>query len=154
MPAVQEAARLAFLAHSRPRRQAIEASEGQEENPLFIPSDDQHQHLQPFSIRVQKIKIAEEIFGNADVTLSHKPAEEILQFHVREQPPGEGDSKLDMETKDQYNLMYSTSKKQVALERIRDENNHVLDIHLHSTREGEVLIERLKALRVIDCPHA
>lgn len=61
--AVEKAVRLAFLAHSRQRRQAIEASEGQEENLLFIPNDDEHLQLQPFSIRVQKNKIGEEIFG-------------------------------------------------------------------------------------------
>ncbi|KAL8916891.1 MAG: hypothetical protein Q9208_008293 [Pyrenodesmia sp. 3 TL-2023] len=152
--AVEEAIRTAFLSHSRPRKQAIAASRGQEENPLLVPSDDERQqHLRPFSFEVETIKVGDEAFGDAMVTLSHKPAQKILRLHVQEQLPGEGDSKLDIEATRPYNLKYSTSKKLIALGRIGDEEKHVLDIHLRSTREGEILIERFKLLRVIDCPH-
>lgn len=151
--AVEEAVRTAFLSHSRPRKQAIAASRSQEENPLLIPSDDEHQQFHPFSFGVETIKIGDEAFEDAYVALSHKPAEKILQFHVQEQPPAEGDSKLEMETTRPYNLKYSTSLKHIALGRIGDEENHILDIHLRSTREGEILIERLKVFRVTNCPH-
>ncbi|KAL8656475.1 MAG: hypothetical protein Q9226_002648 [Calogaya cf. arnoldii] len=148
--AVEESIRVAFLSHSRPKRQAIAASGGQEEDPLFVPICDEHQQNQPFSFRVESLKFGEGPFKNADVDVSHKPPEKILEFDVLS---GDRNSRLDVETKRRYNLKYSTSKKQVALEQIHREDNHILDIHLYSTREGEILIEKIKVLDLVDCPH-
>ena len=145
--AVEEAVRTAFLSHSRPRRQAIATSEGQEENSMFIPRHDE------FSIPVKTINIKEATFENALLTIFHKPAEEVLQVHVEEQHPGQGNGTLDIRTTRPYNLKHSTSKKRVALERTRDEDNHLLDIQLNSMREGETLIERLQVLPVTEYPH-
>ncbi|KAL8752529.1 MAG: hypothetical protein Q9184_005701 [Pyrenodesmia sp. 2 TL-2023] len=104
-------------------------------------------------VEVGTIKIGDEAFDNAEVTLSHQAAEKVRQSHVQEQPRREGDSILDVKTACPHKLIYCTSMKHIALERIRDENNNVLDIQLCSIMKGEILIERLKLLRVIDCPH-
>ncbi|KAI4173116.1 MAG: hypothetical protein LQ346_008477 [Caloplaca aetnensis] len=153
--AVEEVIRNAFLSHSRPRRDATADNGGQGANSVFVCTGDEQEQpqFQPSTFRVETIKVGDETFENAHVTLSHNPAKEILQFHVQEQPSGQGNGTLEVQTAHNYNLKYSTSKKQVALERILHEDNHVLDIHLYSTREGEILVEKLKFFHVIDCPH-
>ncbi|CAO1605083.1 hypothetical protein XANCAGTX0491_008615 [Xanthoria calcicola] len=153
---VEEAVRIAFLSHSRPRRQGIAASEDRAEDPLLIPGDDKHQQrqqVQPLCIRVEKIQmVAGKTFKNAGLTLSHQPEKDILRLQVREQPPGESERGMDLQSKAQYILKYSTSKEQVALARICFQDYHILEVHLYSTTDGEILIERLKVLHVIECP--
>lgn len=147
--AAENATIKAILSHNRTVQQAVATSKSHGV-PSTVADEDKKKDPETWPVLVKTIKLGNTNFENVSIYFVHTPA--VLEFHIEERFCEQKDTKLDLATMGFYNLYHSRSKRRIALNHFHilgGVQDYIIDVSMRTTREGEMLMEKLRVLRPI-----
>lgn len=147
----------AIFSHNRKKRQQPRLNQGYTQASLFISSDDaeaEGTEKGPFeSIPVQQIRLSDPKlnlpsvnFERVSVRFIRNAQDATLEVQIQELRIGIPDSKYNIDLGCTYSIYHSPSKRNITVSLATHALEEIMDVSLHTTRLGELFLQRLEIL--------